>query len=63
MNRLDDVQVDFGEWRKRFGLTIIDAAKMLGIGRTTISKYENHGLRVPRLVRLAMAGAEKEMLG
>lgn len=61
MNRIDDVQVDFAAWRKRLGLSKIDAAKALGIGRTTINKFENHGLPVPRLVRLAMVGAQQEM--
>ncbi len=58
--RLDDVPIDFFTWRFRLRLSMSGAAELLGISRTTIAKYEN-GAQVPRVVRLAMVGAEMEM--
>ena len=58
--RLDDIPVDFAAWRLKHGLNVTEAANLIGISRTSIGKYEN-GTPVPRVVRLAMSAAEREM--
>lgn len=59
--RLDDIPVDFARWRATHRLNVTEAASLLGISRTVIARYENHGAPVSRTVRLAMVGAEQEM--
>jgi hypothetical protein len=59
--RLDDVPVDFAAWRAKHRLNVTAAAALLGISRTVVARYENHGAPVSRTVRLAMVGAEQEI--
>jgi DNA-binding XRE family transcriptional regulator len=42
-------------------MTQAEAAKCLGISRNALVKYENSPFDIPRVVRLAIIGAEQEM--
>ena len=59
----------FRAWRERMGLTHKEAAKILGLGITTVSNYSigrrcdtDEEVIVPRIVLLACAAVEKELL-
>ncbi len=45
----------FLAWRKRLGLTKIEAARRLGVGRNTILAYETGKATIPLYVALACA--------
>ena len=52
MNMNNEFTIRIKELRKNNGLTQKDAAKLLGIGQTTIANYEN-GTRVPDLMKVS----------
>ena len=43
---------DFAEWRKSLGLSLTEAAKLLGVGRRTIMAYLNKD-ELPAVVAIA----------
>jgi DNA-binding XRE family transcriptional regulator len=43
---------DFAKWRKRLGLSLTEAAKLLGVGRRTIMSYLNKD-ELPPIVAIA----------
>ena len=48
---------EFRDWRKRLGMTQIQAANALGMSRRSIIDYE-HGQPIPRVVELASQAVE-----
>jgi DNA-binding XRE family transcriptional regulator len=52
--------LDLKAWRLARGLTSADAAKAIGIGRTSWLKYEADPSLTPKFVWLALAGLSQE---
>ena len=50
----------FKTWRITKGLTVADAAKLLGVERTTIWRWENGNIQHPLLLALALFGLDRK---
>ena len=48
-------------WRKRWGITQVGLAKMLGTYQVTIARWETGARKIPLLLPLALEGLEKRM--
>jgi DNA-binding XRE family transcriptional regulator len=53
----------FRRWQDRYGLSLTEAAKAIGLSRRTVSQYRTGARRVPRTVTLACKGWEAERAG
>lgn len=59
-NAPDDNTRIFAQWRARYGLSLTDAAKALGMTTRTMSAYGSGKRPVPRYIALACKGWESE---
>ncbi len=48
-------------WRKRWGITQVELAKMLGTYQVTIARWETGVRKIPFLLPLALEALEKRM--
>jgi predicted transcriptional regulator len=48
----------FQRWRERHELSVVAAARTLGLSRRTIQYYEKGKRSIPRVVELACRGAD-----
>lgn len=52
---------DLKTWRKRWGLTQMELARLLGTNQVTIARWETEARRVPFLLPLALEALEHRM--
>jgi predicted transcriptional regulator len=48
-------------WRKRWGITQVDLARMLGTYQVTIARWETGARKIPFLLSLALEALEHRM--
>ena len=48
-------------WRKRWGITQVDLAKMLGTYQVTIARWETGARKIPFLLPLALEALEHRL--
>jgi predicted transcriptional regulator len=52
---------DLKMWRKRWSITQVDLAKMLGTYQVTIARWETGARKIPFLLHLALEALENRM--
>ena len=48
-------------WRKKWGITQVKLAKMLGTGQVTVARWETGARRIPFLLSLALEALEHRL--
>lgn len=52
---------DLKQWRKKWGITQVGLARMLGTYQVTIARWETGARKIPFLLPLALEALEKRM--
>jgi predicted transcriptional regulator len=52
---------DLKQWRKKWGITQVELARMLGTYQVTIARWETGARKIPFLLPLAIEALEKRM--